>query len=159
MNSADKALAIIRRAGKKEAERKRLSRRMYGVYRMMQKRAAKLGKQGEIDFDVEQLRADACYMLGVMCVYCAARLTSKNMGVDHSIPIARGGTFSRINLSFPCKSCNVKKGNLFRAEFEALLSFLDNFDTPARGDVLRRLGLGAQFRSWKSTEENKNNAG
>lgn len=51
---------------------------------------------------------------GNVCVYCG---TSERVGIDHMIPVARGGTDGIENIVPACKSCNSKKYTRTAEEF------------------------------------------
>lgn len=48
------------------------------------------------------------------CTYCEDALATE---IDHILPITKGGTGERENLTPVCRSCNARKGNLYLAEF------------------------------------------
>lgn len=45
------------------------------------------------------------------CQYCGTRPGSKNLTIDHIVPISRGGSTSWLNCVTACTRCNTKKGN------------------------------------------------
>lgn len=45
-----------------------------------------------------------------ICQYCSAKLTNKNISLDHVIPISKGGKNTFENLVTSCKKCNHRKG-------------------------------------------------
>lgn len=47
-----------------------------------------------------------------ICAHCGKKLTTKNMTVEHIIPISRGGTNKMENLTALCYNCNNMKNNL-----------------------------------------------
>lgn len=51
---------------------------------------------------------------GQRCVYCGV---DGDLEIEHIVPISRGGTNSRTNLTLACRACNQKKGNKTAAEF------------------------------------------
>ena len=42
------------------------------------------------------------------CIFCK---TTKNLTIDHIIPLSRGGTNALKNIQILCKTCNEKKGD------------------------------------------------
>lgn len=61
-----------------------------------------------------------------LCSYCGTKVTAGHFGgkqlatIDHKIPLSRGGTWKRYNLTCACKGCNERKGNMTAEEFMAL---------------------------------------
>lgn len=49
-----------------------------------------------------------------LCTYCEDTLAVE---IDHIVPITKGGTGERINLTPVCRSCNARKGDMYLAEF------------------------------------------
>lgn len=60
------------------------------------------------------------------CAYCGGDvIVGKHGGkrlatIDHKIPLSRGGTWKRYNLTCACKRCNELKGAMTAEEFLAL---------------------------------------
>ena len=54
------------------------------------------------------------FILGKQCIVCGA---SKNLTVDHIIPLAKGGGHVYNNLTTLCKSCNSSKGTMDMKSF------------------------------------------
>ena len=147
MNSADKALAVMRRQVRAADEITLINKRAYNIFRSMRERAKEIGHESEIDFDVEWLRGMSRTQVGLPCQWCKRTLTAKNFSWDHPKPIIRGGSFCRMNLLCICSVCNGQKGQLHSDEFAQLRNLLEGFAQQAKADVLRRLGLGARWRS------------
>lgn len=61
---------------------------------------------------------------GGCCYYCEIRLDGK-YHVDHTIPIARGGTNDPANLALACARCNLRKGKRTAEEFLARITSFD----------------------------------
>ena len=78
-------------------------------------------------------------VLGLGCVYCEEVVDVKNMGLDHKIPVNRGGRKSIDNLQIICKRCNTRKGVLTYGEYLMLLLTIDKLDEPAQKYVYRKL--------------------
>lgn len=71
--------------------------------------------------------ADDCKWL---CAYCGCRVFTGRYGgpqlatIDHKIPLSRGGTWKRFNLTCACKGCNELKADMTATEFMALPVYL-----------------------------------
>ncbi len=65
---------------------------------------------------------------GYICACCGKKLASKNMSIDHIIPISRGGTNDIINLIPLCYDCNKLKDNMLYIP-SGFYSALDNKTT------------------------------
>ncbi len=61
-----------------------------------------------------------------ICYYCGAKVGSKNLTMDHVIPLSRGGKSTRDNIVPACKQCNAKKKNLLPVEWEEYLEKIRN---------------------------------
>lgn len=147
MNSADKAMILVRRQVREHDEVALLNRRVYGIVRSMTEDAKECGRLAEIDFSVEELRGASQLLRGTDCKWCGRPLKAKNISWDHEIPIFRGGSYSKDNLAAICSVCNGQKGSLTAEEFKWLRDFIGTLAQEARSDILRRLGLGARWRS------------
>src|SRR5207247_5504496 len=55
------------------------------------------------------------------CRFCGHRGTAATLDIDHSIPVARGGTDHANNLQTACWACNALKGDTTTRTFEARL--------------------------------------
>ena len=56
-----------------------------------------------------------------VCYYCGTKVGSKNLTMDHVVPLSRGGTSSRDNIVPACKECNNKKKYMLPWEWEEYL--------------------------------------
>ena len=86
------------------------------------------------------------------CPYCGAPFYLKgkksNMGLDHKIPVSRGGDNSEDNLQFTCLKCNLIKASLTDTEFRALLEFLKNYPD-MKAIIKARMGIaGKAYRAF-----------
>ena len=147
MNSADKAMAVMRRQVRAADEIALVNKRAYSMFRAMSVRAIEDGKAEQIDFTVEDIRKAAREAIHFPCRWCERIITAKNFSLDHKTPICRGGSYQGFNLRIICSVCNGQKGSLIEDEFRALRAFLVTITVEAKADVLRRLGLGARWRS------------
>lgn len=77
----------------------------------LRRRARKVTTQVErVDLRAVAVRdASTCYL-------CGRVLTSKELSIDHVIPLARGGSHTEDNLRVACRSGNVRKGTRLLAE-------------------------------------------
>ncbi len=70
-----------------------------------------------------------CCAKGV-CYYCGRSTPSKELTMDHIVPISRGGKSTKNNVVTACKGCNNKKKQLLPMEWEEYLKdMLFNEDT------------------------------
>lgn len=70
-----------------------------------------------------------CCAKGV-CYYCGHSTPSKELTMDHIVPISRGGKSTKNNVVTACKGCNNKKKQLLPMEWEEYLKdMLFNEDT------------------------------
>lgn len=58
------------------------------------------------------------------CHYCGAATPSKDLTMDHVVPLARGGRSTKGNVVPCCKTCNNKKKSMIPMEWEAYLDGL-----------------------------------
>ncbi len=73
--------------------------------------------------DVRGLLAD----LGERCAYCG---TSNGLGLDHRVPLCRGGSNTVENVVPACGDCNRRKGRKTDVQFLANLCWRDHPMTP-----------------------------
>ncbi|MCX8070319.1 MAG: HNH endonuclease [Thermodesulfovibrionales bacterium] len=60
------------------------------------------------------------------CYYCNRVIPSKELTMDHVIPLIRGGKSTKNNLVTACKECNSKKKYLLPTEWQDYLNYLNN---------------------------------
>jgi 5-methylcytosine-specific restriction enzyme A len=53
------------------------------------------------------------------CHWCGQIVPSKELTMDHIVPLARGGQSTKSNVVPACKSCNTQKKQLLPMEWEA----------------------------------------
>jgi len=53
-----------------------------------------------------------------ICYYCRRKFASKDLTMDHVVPLIRGGKTTRGNVVPVCKECNHKKKYLLPMEWE-----------------------------------------
>jgi 5-methylcytosine-specific restriction endonuclease McrA len=141
-----KQIAEMKRSIKAEQAQQLVNRRCYSIFRHQVEKAEELKREGEIDFNLEDLRLAVRNRIGKSCDWCSKPITPKNFCLDHLTPTSRGGAFSMKNLGIACSSCNGKKGNLTVLEFTILLAAISEFHPDARGDIMTRLGVGGRWK-------------
>ena len=57
-----------------------------------------------------------------VCGYCGQSVLSKDLTMDHIVPLARGGKSSKGNVVPACKTCNNAKKNLLPMEWDQYLN-------------------------------------
>jgi 5-methylcytosine-specific restriction enzyme A len=58
------------------------------------------------------------------CHYCGKKVPSRELTMDHVIPLGRGGTSDKINIVAACKECNNKKKYLLPMEWDEYMKSL-----------------------------------
>jgi 5-methylcytosine-specific restriction endonuclease McrA len=76
-------------------------------------------RHDECHFDVSDMKSWVV-KCPKSCHYCEIKLTEKTFGVDHALPLARGGTNDISNLRQCCQNCNTIKGALTEEEYASL---------------------------------------
>jgi len=56
-----------------------------------------------------------------VCHYCGARVSPRELTLDHVVPVVRGGRSSKGNCVPACKECNNQKKHLLPVEWEEYL--------------------------------------
>lgn len=80
---------------------------------------------------VRERIADDC---GRICAYCGREVVIGRFGgrrlatIDHKIPLSRGGSWKRYNLTCACRRCNELKGSMTDDEFMALPGYFREMD-------------------------------
>lgn len=85
---------------------------------------------------------------GYLCQYCASRLPTRDLNIDHVLPRSRGGPDSWENLVTACRVCNLKKGR--RTPEEAAMRLLRQPFAP-RWTVTMQILMGVQrpVKEWQ----------
>ena len=60
-----------------------------------------------------------------VCYYCKQTIPSKELTMDHIVPISRGGKTTKGNVVPACKTCNHKKKHLLPMEWNQYLRGLE----------------------------------
>jgi 5-methylcytosine-specific restriction endonuclease McrA len=85
---------------------------------------------------------------GYLCQYCALRLPTRDLNIDHVMPRSRGGPDSWENLVTACRECNLRKGR--RTPEEASMRLLRAPFAP-RWTVTMQILMGVQrpVKEWQ----------
>ena len=59
-----------------------------------------------------------------VCYYCRRRVGIRLLGMDHVVPLGRGGRSIRGNVVPACKDCNTRKQSLLPVEWSDYLASL-----------------------------------
>ncbi len=59
------------------------------------------------------------------CHYCGTRVPSRELTLDHIVPLVRGGHSTRGNCVPACRECNSKKQHLLPVEWAEYLASLE----------------------------------
>lgn len=79
-----------------------------------------------------------------ICCYCGSPITYKNLSIDHSQPLSRGGSFDLANLRVCCLKCNRSKGAMTEIEFIQLQQLVATWEDGGK-DLFARLRRGGRF--------------
>jgi 5-methylcytosine-specific restriction endonuclease McrA len=122
-------------------KKKTFIRRSYDIYRHQRDRA----KPIELDYTLEDLRELVSTYLDAKCPHCESKLTVRNFGIDHNLPVVRGGEHKLDNLRVMCMSCNTIKGPLTSIEFMKLLQFLKTLPLDIETNIKARMKAGSRI--------------
>ena len=106
----ERMIAQVRKYQQRNPEKTREIKRAYGHRRAKWKQDT--CAKPILGSDIRKLRAT----YNGLCAYCCAR---KATGVDHVVPLSRGGAHVLENLLPACKECNLDKGALLLDEWVA----------------------------------------
>ena len=59
-----------------------------------------------------------------LCYYCGQSISSRELTMDHIVPVARGGRSTKGNVVTACKKCNNAKKQLLPMEWEEYLKHI-----------------------------------
>ncbi|MGL4553965.1 MAG: HNH endonuclease [Gemmataceae bacterium] len=132
-----------KRKGRRAASPERVfMRRTANIYASQRRRAG-----AALDYTLAMLRDMVRYGLeGGRCPCCGGALRTDNFGLDHELPVARGGGHSFRNLVVMCMPCNEAKGPLSGPEWFSLREALAWFPAAVREHTMRRLRAGGRAR-------------
>lgn len=76
---------------------------------------------------------------GGRCQLCGVSHTTRQIDVDHIVPVSKGGSNDATNLQALCRTCNSQKGNRDDTDFRAVADSFSDRDSDC---------LFCQFQSW-----------
>ncbi len=82
------------------------------------------------------------------CQYCGRRFPTRELNLDHVVPLSRGGTSTWDNVVCCCIECNARKGN--RLPAEAGMPPLRSPSKPRWHPLVKLSFAGAQYESWRN---------
>jgi len=119
-------------------------KRSSNIFGGQRRRAEKAG--ATLDFNLAELRAAVFLRIGTNYEHGQQPITVANFSVDHREPTSRGGgSFSIRNTDIVCLGCNQIKGALTRAEFDALMDCISEWNEQAKRSLLARLRAGGRL--------------
>jgi len=138
-----------------KAEQRVLTRRSYSIISHLRVREKKANRT--VDFSIAELREriQQFYTSGGICAYCAKRVRTTVLSLDHIQPSSRGGQSTLSNMALCCLTCNKAKGVFTGKEYQALLRWLDTLPPLVKGDTLARLKLGGAMKGKFSRRSKK----
>ena len=89
---------------------------------------------------IDQLEDLVRKQLPIGCFYTKNTITEKDFGIDHKVPLSRGGTNNISNLCIVTQSINKAKGNMTDVEFKQLLKVIQKWEDNGAA-ILTRLKL------------------
>lgn len=103
---------------------------------------AKLPSAGEIRDWLNKQRPFSCYYTGV-------EIKDSDIGLDHKIPIARGGSYDLNNIVVTSKIVNGAKGDMTDLEFKQLLKLISKWEDGGKSVLIRLRASGGMFKKGK----------
>jgi 5-methylcytosine-specific restriction endonuclease McrA len=82
------------------------------------------------------------------CQYCGRRFATRDLNLDHVVPISRGGKSTWDNVVCCCIDCNGRKGNSLPAEVSMTLLKLPA--KPRWHPLVKISFTGAQYEVWRN---------
>ena len=82
------------------------------------------------------------------CQYCGEHFTTRDLNLDHVIPLSRGGKSTWDNVVCCCLECNGRKGNMLPEE--AGLKLLKMPRKPNWHPLIRISFAGRTYESWRN---------
>lgn len=83
------------------------------------------------------------------CHYTGEEISFETLGLDHKVPISRGGTYDLSNLVITSKKINGAKGGMTDKEFRQLLKLISKWEDKGQA-ILSRLKAAGHIFSRRS---------
>jgi len=81
----------------------------------------------------------------IRCCFCDKVMNTNEITLEHIVPLSRGGTWLRSNLTLACKRCNNTRGSLPFDEFKSLVHKLKE---QGIADLARLAARKAELHEW-----------
>jgi 5-methylcytosine-specific restriction endonuclease McrA len=88
--------------------------------------------------DLDALEQHIRNLLPLNCFYTGKEITEKSFGIDHKIPIKKGGNNELQNLVLTTQEINKAKGDMTDSEFVSLLKLIEKWEDKGES-LLRKL--------------------
>ena len=82
------------------------------------------------------------------CQYCGRHFTTRELNLDHVVPLSRGGRSTWDNVVCCCLECNARKGNMLPVE--AGLTLLKQPVKPRWHPLIRISFSGPTYETWRN---------
>lgn len=147
--TTERRIRVEERAlARNKARESAFMRKSYNIYRGQQMRLREVtgDAKATLPYTLELLRECMRDALNHPCFYCGGKLTIKTITADHGISIADGGSWTMMNLFFPCQPCNWRKGRWSAEEFQQMKAAAERILSPeSLTDFWRRLTIGGKW--------------
>lgn len=77
-----------------------------------------------------------------VCFYTGQEVADKDVGIDHKLPLSRGGTYDFSNLVVTSKTINAAKGSMTLDEFQSLIKLISSWEDKGKSLIARLRASG-----------------
>lgn len=98
--------------------------------------------------EVRFTRKNIYFRDGNRCQYCGRKSQSRELNLDHVVPLSRGGKSTWENVVCCCFGCNHRKGN--RLAHEAGMKLIRRPERPRWHPLMRLVLAGPAHDSWRT---------
>ena len=99
-------------------------------------------------YDVRFTRKNIFFRDRNRCQYCGGRFRTRDLNLDHVVPLSRGGKSTWDNVVCCCLECNARKGNNLPSEVG--MTLLKPPLKPRWHPLVKVSFSGAQYESWRN---------